>query len=365
MNVRRFLLKLHLLVGCIAAPFLLVAGLSGAALVLEGPWTDHLNARLTHVEEGSGPTLSLSEMQDSLRRTIPGAEVIGVGFPSATRNTWEVDLVSPANKDGATAFVDPWRGTVVGRDNEVTSPLRWVHDLHTRLMMKDAGRAFVDWASVALVFLSLTGLYLWWPGKIIRIKRDGSARRFVLDLHNMVGGLTWVFMFILGVSGMIVHWERQATALFAAIEGSAFKAAPPPRQIAACAGQPMAPLDLIRANINAAAPGAYATLIRFGVKATDVVDARMKYPEDKTPVGRTLVAAERCTGKVVWVQDARKAPFSYRYVRVWNRSIHTGDVYGWPTRILAALVALLLPVMALTGPLIWWMRRARQPATTG
>ena len=244
----------------------------------------------------------------------------------------------------------------MGRDEDTRTPLRWAHDLHTRLMTKGWGKTVVAWTSVALVFLSLTGLWLWWPGKIVRVRRGVSGRRMVFELHNAIGGFTWIFMLIFGVTGMVVHWDKQAGDLLTALTGQP-RAPTPPKPDSTCAGQPMASLDLLRANINAAAPGAYATSIQSGPKSTDPVMARMKYPEDKTPAGRTLVIAQRCTGKVLWVLDARKAPYAYRVVRVWNRSIHTGDVYGWPTRILAALMALLLPVMTLTGPLIWWMRR--------
>ena len=46
-------------------------------------------------------------MQDSLRRTIPGAQVVGISFASSTRNTWTVNFVLPADKNVATAYVDP------------------------------------------------------------------------------------------------------------------------------------------------------------------------------------------------------------------------------------------------------------------
>jgi len=42
---------------------------------------------------------------------------------------------------------------------------------------------------------------------------------------------------------------------------------------------------------------------------------------------------------------------------MWNRELHTGDIFNLPTRILAAFFSLMLPVLAITGPLIWWTRR--------
>lgn len=55
----------------------------------------------------------------------------------------------------------------------------------------------------------------------------------------------------------------------------------------------------------------------------------------------------------------RSAGVSLR--QVMDREIHTGEILGWPTRILAALVSLLLPVLAVTGSAIGWNRRRKKP----
>jgi uncharacterized iron-regulated membrane protein len=88
----------------------------------------------------------------------------------------------------------------------------------------------------------------------------------------------------------------------------------------------------------------------------------MKYPEDHTPAGRTNVFLDRCSGAVVSRVSSREAPVAYRAVRMWNRELHTGDILGWPTRVLAALASLSLPLVATTGPLLWLSRRRRRPA---
>jgi len=356
---RQTLLRLHLIVGCAAAPFLLVAGLSGAVVVFENPYADRVaNTSMTHVSPGT-TVLALDAVRDSLRLRYPGANVTDVSFPLEGRNTLVIGLSIPGEKGGRSLFVDPWRGLITGDAQEARSPLRWAHNLHTRLMLGKPGQLAVAWTAVALVFLSITGLWLWWPGKILRVRRGASARRMIFELHNVLGGISWVFMFIFGVTGMIVHWEDGAQRLLLAVTG-AQRPAPLPKPTGACENRPVASLDLIRASIAAAVPGAYATSIQFGDKPTDDVRARMRYPEDKTPAGRSGVIAERCTGRVMYAVSTRDAPLAWTWPRMWNRSVHTGDVWGWPTRLLAVLMALVLPAMALTGPAIWWTRRAKR-----
>jgi len=56
------------------------------------------------------------------------------------------------------------------------------------------------------------------------------------------------------------------------------------------------------------------------------------------------------------------APPGYRWVKLWNRQLHTGDEFGLTSRILTCLASLSLPMRAITGPLIWWGRMKRRRA---
>ena len=85
----------------------------------------------------------------------------------------------------------------------------------------------------------------------------------------------------------------------------------------------------------------------------------LKYPEDHTPAGRTRILLDAYSGKILSLTNSRAAPAAVVYVTRLNREIHTGDIGGWPTRILAAIFSLSLPLLALTGPLLWWQRRQR------
>jgi uncharacterized iron-regulated membrane protein len=49
-------------------------------------------------------------------------------------------------------------------------------------------------------------------------------------------------------------------------------------------------------------------------------------------------------------------PIGFKINRMWMREIYFGDIFGWPTRIWPALVSLALPILTITGTLIWWHR---------
>jgi uncharacterized iron-regulated membrane protein len=87
-------------------------------------------------------------------------------------------------------------------------------------------------------------------------------------------------------------------------------------------------------------------------KKGDPVFLYQRFPEDKTPAGRSFTTIDPKTGAVLSVGSSRTAPLTQTALVQWTREIHTGTLFGLPTQILAAFFALLLSVLALTGPFI-------------
>ena len=83
------------------------------------------------------------------------------------------------------------------------------------------------------------------------------------------------------------------------------------------------------------------------------VSVSVRLPEDRTPLGRSSITVDRISGAVVARLSTRKAPLRYKLLKLWTRELHTGDIYGWPTRILAAVCSLALAVLAFSGVMIW------------
>jgi uncharacterized iron-regulated membrane protein len=105
------------------------------------------------------------------------------------------------------------------------------------------------------------------------------------------------------------------------------------------------------------APGAKVTVIQMARGPRTPVRIIMKYPEDHTPAGRTQVFLDAYSGKVRQLIDTRSAPLGFKLMRLWNRQYHTGDIFGWPTQMLALVFSLALVIMAITGPMIWYKRK--------
>ena len=98
--------------------------------------------------------------------------------------------------------------------------------------------------------------------------------------------------------------------------------------------------------------------LQLPMNSTQPAQVALKFPEDHTPLGRSRLRIDAYSGKVLLVLSSRDFSAPMKYARMWNREIHTGDILNLPTRLLAAFFSLMLPVLAISGPLIWWNRRS-------
>src|SRR6185369_14809373 len=64
---------------------------------------------------------------------------------------------------------------------------------------------------------------------------------------------------------------------------------------------------------------------------------------------------DQYSGKVLVAQNSRTAPGPTR-TRMINRAIHTGDIFGVPSRLIAAVSSLLVLLQMISGVIMWLKR---------
>ena len=354
LTTRKLLLSLHLYAGLIAGIFLVLLSVTGSFMVFEEEIDRALNPKPTLVPPGE-KRLSLTEMKASLEAKYPGRTVVGFSISPQNDLAWGAALESKASQSSLNLAFNQFTGDVLGKDSDRNNFVGYVHDFHLRLMMGDTGGSIVSLAAVLLLFLSLSGIVLWWPRKLLTVNWRSQIKQLNFELHQALGIYLSLFLMIFAITAIVIHWENEATQLANRITNSAGLPALPRPQALTPDSVALSP-DRLLSIAESTAPGAHATWILL---AGNPVRIAMKYPEDRTPSGRTNVFIDAYSGVVVYQLNSRTGPLGYRMVKLWNREIHTGDIGGLPTRILVCILSLMLPVMAVTGPIIWWNRWRR------
>ena len=255
--------------------------------------------------------------------------------------------------------VDQYTGNALGDARTANRFVNSVHQFHTHLLVdrhRDAAKLVLGVASLFLLFLSCSGFILWWRRKLFRINWSGSGKRLYFDLHNVLGVWSSFFLFFFALTGGALTWDGAVNNLLNRV----FHAGPMPetrRMSQPLDGVVALNPDAILTAARAALPG--AEVADFGMEPGRPADVRMKFPEDRTPFGRSRVLLDPYTGEVLSALSTRTAPLAFKISRMWIREVHTGDIFGEPTRLLACVMSLILPIMTITGTLIWWNRSRR------
>ena len=152
--------------------------------------------------------MSVSELFKAAQKAYPGQRIGTIRLQESP-----TDAAKFSVKGGRGVSMNPYTGAILGERDGVTALSR-IHQLHLRLLLTSTresaqvGANIVAAATGVLLFLVLSGIYLWWPVKRASINWSANARRIHFDLHNTAGIYSAAFLLVLGVTGIAVHFDN-------------------------------------------------------------------------------------------------------------------------------------------------------------
>lgn len=351
----------HRLLGLVVGTVLVVSGLTGSALVFRQEIDRALNPHLLTV----APTASRAPLQpilDAVRRGHPEATPTRIRMPQRPEDAYEFWLGTAPDKY---VYADPYRGTLLGSRRPTEFITGWLFLAHSHLLAGERGKRVAGTAALCLVLLSLTGLVLWWPRDApwrswaswrvaLTITRPQGAKRLTYDVHRALGFYASMFLLVAGISGASLafpgSFERVAHLLAGTTSVSVGSSVAAP-----VAGTAALPLDALLGIAERAQPGGVATYVYLPGTPGQAFRVRQRLAGEAHPTGKSFVHVDPVTGRVLAVEDGQRAP---RGARLYSMlyPLHIGVLGGLATRLLVLLVGLSLPVLALSGALVWWQR---------
>ena len=339
--MKKLLLNLHLYLGLIASFFLVCISLSGAVIAFE-PELNHLfHPNLTNVAP-AGEQLNWDEFRARVEEQSPGWKLIRFYFPEQSNRSTYVRLRNTTTHKIRHIYADQYTGKILGSTEDGSNWIIEVHDLHVNFLSGKIGNQLVTWSTFGLLLLSLTGIVLWWPRRIFRFHRNAPPIKMNRDLHLSVGFWSFVAMFAFAITGLGLHYQT----------GKLLGLLNTPKNAVSMPGHGTS-LEGMMQTAREALPGAAIPRMLLPEKKGDPVFLYMRFPEDKTPAGRSFVTLDPRTGAVLSVGSSRTAPLAQTALVQWTREVHTGTLFGLTSKVVVVCFALLLTVLAVTGPLIW------------
>ncbi|MFP5481448.1 MAG: PepSY-associated TM helix domain-containing protein, partial [Alphaproteobacteria bacterium] len=294
-----------------------VLALSGAALSVF-PMAE----RLVAPQAVAGQ--SVADLAARVAATHPGLEEIRRS-PSGTITAWWFDGGTPGS-----AVIDPATGADVGSADP--NPVeRWLTNLHRSLFLDDAGRLVMAAGAAAMLVLVLSGAAL-------VARRTGGWRRWFARLRGPLAGRLHVEVARIAVPGLALS---ATTALW--MTASTFDLLPDgaarPAEPAAVSEQMDFPLERMAALQDVPVSALRKLSFPYAGDAQDVFTL-------STDAGTGLI--DQGTGELLSWADLTP----WQQVSETIYMLHTGQgaaVLG----LVLGLIALSVPVMGVTGALIW------------
>ncbi|HEV2388261.1 MAG TPA: PepSY-associated TM helix domain-containing protein [Candidatus Acidoferrales bacterium] len=362
-KIKKFALKAHLWLALASGIFFLILGVTGAVIAFEQEIPRWLHAGLWYVQPGP-QKLPETELVRNVEQRYAPARVSGIVISRSPRVAQVMLLVLPGRGIRAgqlrRAFVNPYTGAALGTlPLHTTSEniLQTIHSIHLRIGMGDTGKLIVSIAGLILCFEVGFGLLLWLRLKRSKVKWSGSPFRIYFDLHHVAGIYALACLLLMGVTGVVIGFDDFFLgSLIYKITDSAPPPNQPPPQSPPVPGALPISVDRAMTVARQAMPGTTVTNIQLPGNPRASFNIRMRLPEETSPAVMSVVSVDQYTGQVLRVWSLRSS-LGRRVIR-FNRSIHTGDVWGLPGHVLVSLFSLALVFMVATGLMIWWRKLA-------
>jgi uncharacterized iron-regulated membrane protein len=360
---RRLVRQIHLWIGLSLGALLLLAGLTGSALVFYVEIDRWLHPEISAPAASAPPDFDLA--LQTLRQAFPDKqgpwrfEVVGDGgaIPARYYNP-------PERADRAFApmmvWLSPDGSSVLRRDYWGDYLMTWLYDLHYRLLLGTSGALIMGYAGLASLFLLMTGVWAWWPrkGRLrsgLRLKLRANPVRSLYDWHKLAGLIGAIPLLVVFATGAMLSLPGETRTVLEATLGPVSDVEPP-------LVQPQASSITIKSAIAAAAerlPDARLAWIETPGTSKNVYTLRLQAPEDPSrrfPHSYAYVSATDAS--VLTVDDIRKHPPA-NVVLNWLHPLHEGSFGGIALRVIYFVVGLIPVALFLTGLARWLIRRKR------
>lgn len=403
-TARYWLLQLHLWVGLILMLPLVMMGITGAVLVYAHD-IEHLLGQGEPSAKTAGEWCSPSELIEAAKAASkePGRIPIAVRWPTEVGEPAAVRLSRPgmANERGLfrggdrqpgdqagqaqnpaqgrvptqspfagslQILIDPVSLQLLDTQQGMTSWVRFFHDLHGHIFIAGGlGREIVGWLGVAMLVLGCSGLYLWWPkagqwAAAFTVRRTAKGVRFNRELHGAVGIWSLVLFLVVNFTGVYLAFPQQISAVVNSVwPGRDMRAAQFQARVEPVRGATTIGLDEALALARERVPDARFLNAFLPTRPDQALRIGMIREGHGEGAPAVTVIIDPWRKSIVDVFDPRTLSTGESII-AWQRALHYGQGLGGGYKFLVFVSGVVIPIFAVTGFLMWWLKRRNRSA---
>lgn len=360
--MKKLLGKIHLWLGLASGLVVMVVALSGSILVFEKEIDEAVNRDFYFAAAG-GARLPVDSLVRNVQAFDPSLELTEIEH---IRNGEQRNFIISGKKDGATwmVAVNPYTGAVLRSINHDERFFTTVLHLHRYLLAGAVGKAVTGVSCIIFLLLIGTGLVLWWPKRYrnlkqrLKVKWAGSRKRLTWDLHAVGGFYVHLLLFVIALTGLTWSYKWFNNGIFMLFDGKPMQKYTAPNNRVQ---QPLAYgfYEQVYREANRRLPNrGKLSLMLPKADSLSVTVSKENYDAPVTNMVDYLFF-ERGTGQLLKERLYKNESMGMKVRRIVY-PIHTGQIYGLPTKIIAFIVCLVAASLPVTGVFIWLGRKKKQ-----
>jgi len=386
---KSFIRSIHLYLGLASGLVIVFVCLTGCILAFEKEIEQAWYPERYYVTPQEAP-LPLAQLVAAVRTAKPNATVSGLKVYTDPARTVEINLANgpgkaakpaeaPKNAPGARGnatgsgkgkgegggprlFLNPYTAAIVGEVNPRETFFHTVEQLHRGLVAGPVGKLVMGISASVFLFILATGLVLWWPSARkafsprLKVKWGSSWKRLNHDFHIVLGFYASLFLFGLALTGVGMSFDWVGEGINK-LTNSPLKRPEPPVSAPATGAAPFA-ADAVLALARQQAPNAVFYTLQLPKEPSGSIRVAVLPAGAVTENATDEVYLDQFSGKVLSSQTYGQRPVGQR-IRGLFKPVHTGAIFGWPTKLLAFVVSLLGATFPVTGTIMWLNRRRK------
>jgi uncharacterized iron-regulated membrane protein len=267
-------------------------------------------------------------------------------------------------KDVFSVAVNPYTAEITDTRRENESFFHIVLQLHRYLCLEDTGKLITGVACVMFIIIMITGLVLWWPNRKqtkqrLTIKWGGRFKRLNWDLHAVFGFYVLPFTFLIALTGLVWSYKWVNSMIFLTFDGGPQQKSEVPANIATASATPTGTLAKITAETDRLLP--HPGRIQFTLPESDSLSITVSKVNENASIANVVdfLYFDQNHGHLISKRLYNDETTGMK-VRRLVFPVHTGSLWGWPTKILALIVALITATLPVTGVIIWVGRKFKK-----
>lgn len=352
---------LHKWSSLVCTAFMLLLCLTGLPLIFHHEIDHLLGAEIEAPEmPDDTPRVSLDRILQVAQSRHPDRVVQYASQPDDHDKLWSVTLTPTlaATEDYKSVLVDARTGEVLAQPRYNEGFMYIMLKLHEDLFAGLPGRLFLGFMGLLLLVATISGVVLYAPFmrklRFGEVRRARSPRTKWLDLHNLIGITTLVWVLVVSATGSInslsdllaEHWQNeQVGALIAPYKGKPV--------------MPAAARDSMQRSLEAAlahTPNMRVAFIAFPGTAFSSPYHNTFFLRGATPLTSRLLQPVLVDAHSATVTAAPDRPWYLTMLQV-SQPLHFGDYGGLPMKILWGLLDVASIVLLASGLYLWLKRR--------